>query len=97
MPKLNTGLVSVLGAWLPSLLWGESITPPFGFLGAIAVQSTGHQFQMLPAKTAPFVRVDVCIVRLPACTSERTVMGFANADLQIMGGDEAALHYLHGR
>src|SRR5262249_60694333 len=30
------------------------------------VQSTGHQFRMLLAKTAPFVRVDVCIVRLPA-------------------------------
>jgi hypothetical protein len=54
-----------LGAWLPSLLWGEGITTPFGFLGAIAVQSTGHQFRMLLAKT-PFVRVDVCIVRLPA-------------------------------
>jgi hypothetical protein len=38
----------------------------FGFLGAIAVQSTGHQFRKLLAKTAPFVRVDVCIVRLPA-------------------------------
>src|SRR5262249_19749640 len=47
-------------------LWGESITTPFGFLGAIVVQSTGHQFRMLLAKTAPFVRVDVCIVRLPA-------------------------------
>src|SRR5262245_7297225 len=45
--------VSVLGAWLPSLLWGESITTPFGFLGAIVVQSTGHQFRMLLAKTAP--------------------------------------------
>src|SRR5215469_4717509 len=94
MPKLNTGLVSVLGAWLPSLLWGESITTPFGFLGAIAVQSTGHQFRMLLAKTAPFVRVDVCIVRLPASTSERTVMRVCNADLQIMGGDEAALHQI---
>ena len=59
---------SVLGAWSPSLLWGESITAPFGFLGAIAVQSTVHQFRMLLAKTAPFVRVDVCIVRLPAST-----------------------------
>jgi hypothetical protein len=67
-------MVSVLGAWLPSLLWGESITTPFGFLGAIAVQSTGHQFRLLLAKTAPFVRVDVCIVRLPASTSERRVM-----------------------
>jgi len=67
-------MVSVLGAWLPSLLWGESITTPFGFLGAIAVQSTGHQFRLLLAKTAPFVRVDVCIVRLPASTSERTIM-----------------------
>ena len=64
MPARKAGLVSVLGAWLPSLLWGESITTPFGFLGAIAVQSTGHQFRMLLAKTAPFVRVDVCIVRL---------------------------------
>ena len=66
--SVRTGLVSVLGAWLPSLLSGESITTPFGFLGAIAVQSTGHQFRMLLAKTAPFVRVDVCIVRLPAST-----------------------------
>src|SRR6516162_122591 len=48
---VRTVLVSVLGAWLPSLLWGESITTPFGFLGAIAVQSTGHQFRMLLAKT----------------------------------------------
>jgi hypothetical protein len=55
-----------LDAWLPSLLWGEGVTTLFGFLGAIAVQSTGHQFRMLLAKTAPFVRVDVCIVRLPA-------------------------------
>jgi hypothetical protein len=47
---------SVLGALLPSLLWGESITTPFGFLGAIAVQSTVHQFRMLLAKTAPIVR-----------------------------------------
>ena len=59
---------------LPSLLWGESITTPFGFLGAIAVQSTGASISNLLAKTTPFVRVDVCIVRLPASTSERTVM-----------------------
>jgi hypothetical protein len=62
-------------------LWVESITTPFGFLGAIAVQSTGHQFRMLLAKTAPFVRVNVCIVRLPASTSERTVMRVCDADL----------------
>src|SRR5215471_109814 len=37
---VRTGLVSVLGAWLPSFLWVESITTPFGFLGAVAIQST---------------------------------------------------------
>jgi hypothetical protein len=89
--SVRTGLVSVLGAWLPSLLWGESIITPFGFLGAIAVQSTGHQFRMLLAKTAPFVRVDICIVRLRQARQNARSCGFANADLQIMGGDEAAL------
>ena len=34
---------------------GRKLTTPFGFLGAIAVQSTGHQFRMLLAKTVPFV------------------------------------------
>jgi hypothetical protein len=57
-----------------SFVGRRRVTTLFGFLGAIAVQSTGHQFRMLLAKTAPFVRVDVCIVRLPASTSERTVM-----------------------
>src|SRR5262245_2628482 len=37
--------VSVLGAWLPSLLWGESITTPFGFLGAMWFRARGINFE----------------------------------------------------
>ena len=36
----------VLGAWSPSLLRRESITTPFGFLGAIVVQRLKRQFRM---------------------------------------------------
>jgi hypothetical protein len=73
MPKggrLRIIRAGVLGAWSPSLLWGK-LTTPFGFLGAIAVQSTGHQFRMLLAKTVPFVSCG-CLYREVAGKQVRT-------------------------
>jgi hypothetical protein len=44
--RLRIIRAGVLGAWSPSLLWRESITTPFGFLGAIVVQRLKRQFRM---------------------------------------------------